>query len=302
MCCKNINNMSIKTSKILIPIDFSDQSMYALSQACSLAQTKNSKIYILSVIEEQNKISSLFLDDQTDMLQNKVKSKLNQISIDMSSKYNIDIELMVSKGKVYNQIIEVSKMISTDLIVMGTTGSPKEGFKKFIGSNAERVVRLAQCPVITIKGKNLRNGCQNIILPLDLEKETREKITYAIEYARYWHATVRLVSVLLDDNQQNKNVLIKNLNQAEKFIKDAGISCTAELVTGNKKVTLGDFVFNYAKENDGDLVMIMTKKEELSLSQNISVTARYIINNSEIPVMSIRPKKQNYANKSSVSF
>ena len=294
--------MSIKTSKILIPIDFSNQSMYALNQACSLAQTKNSKVYILSVIEEQNKISSLFLDDQTDILQNKVKSKLNQICEEMQSKYKIDIEVMVSKGKVYNQIIDVSKMISTDLIVMGTTGSPKEGFKRFIGSNAERVVRLAQCPVITIKGQNLRNGCQNIILPLDLEKETREKITYAIEYARYWDATIRLVSVLLDDNQQNKNVLIKNINQAERFIKEAGVSCSAELVSGDKKVTLGDFVFNYAKENDGDLIMIMTKKEELSLSQNISVTARYIINNSEIPVMSIRPKKQNYANKSSVSF
>ena len=294
--------MSIKTSKILIPIDFSNQSMYALNQACSLAQTKNSKVYILSVIEEQNKISSLFLDDQTDILQNKVKSKLNQICEEIQSKYKIDIEVMVSKGKVYNQIIDVSKMISTDLIVMGTTGSPKEGFKRFIGSNAERVVRLAQCPVITIKGQNLRNGCQNIILPLDLEKETREKITYAIEYARYWDATIRLVSVLLDDNQHNQNVLIKNINQAERFIKDAGVSCSAELVSGDKKVTLGDFVFNYAKENNGDLIMIMTKKEELSLSQNISVTARYIINNSEIPVMSIRPKKQNYANRSSVSF
>ena len=294
--------MSIKTSKILIPIDFSNQSMYALNQACNLAQTKNSKVYILSVIEEQNKISSLFLDDQTDILQNKVKSKLNQICEEIQSKYKIDIEVMVSKGKVYNQIIDVSKMISTDLIVMGTTGSPKEGFKRFIGSNAERVVRLAQCPVITIKGQNLRNGCQNIILPLDLEKETREKITYAIEYARYWDATIRLVSVLLDDNQHNQNILIKNINQAERFIKDAGVSCSAELVSGDKKVTLGDFVFNYAKENDGDLIMIMTKKEELSLSQNISVTARYIINNSEIPVMSIRPKKQNYANKSSISF
>ena len=294
--------MSIKASKILIPIDFSNQSMYALNQACSIAQAKNSKVYILSVIEEQNKISSLFLDDQTDILQNKVKSKLNQICEEMQSKYKIDIEVMVSKGKVYNQIIDVSKMISTDLIVMGTTGSPKEGFKRFIGSNAERVVRLAQCPVITIKGQNLRNGCQNIILPLDLEKETREKITYAIEYARYWDATIRLVSILLDDNQHNKNVLIKNINQAERFIKDAGVSCSAELVSGDKKVTLGDFVFNYAKENDGDLIMIMTKKEELSLSQNISVTARYIINNSEIPVMSIRPKKQRYANKSSVSF
>ena len=245
--------MSIKTSKILIPIDFSNQSMYALNQACSLAQTKNSKVYILSVIEEQNKISSLFLDDQTDILQNKVKSKLNQICEEIQSKYKIDIEVMVSKGKVYNQIIDVSKMISTDLIVMGTTGSPKEGFKRFIGSNAERVVRLAQCPVITIKGQNLRNGCQNIILPLDLEKETREKITYAIEYARYWDATIRLVSVLLDDNQHNKNVLIKNINQAERFIKGAGVSCSAELVSGDKKVTLGDFVFNYAEENDGDL-------------------------------------------------
>ena len=182
--------MSIKTSKILIPIDFSNQSMYALNQACSLAQTKNSKVYILSVIEEQNKISSLFLDDQTDILQNKVKSKLNQICEEIQSKYKIDIEVMVSKGKVYNQIIDVSKMISTDLIVMGTTGSPKEGFKRFIGSNAERVVRLAQCPVITIKGQNLRNGCQNIILPLDLEKETREKITYAIESVSYTHLTL----------------------------------------------------------------------------------------------------------------
>tara|TARA_B100001939_G_scaffold347926_1_gene371373 strand:+ start:1267 stop:2151 length:885 start_codon:yes stop_codon:yes gene_type:complete len=294
--------MSIKTSKILIPIDFSNQSMYALTQACNIAQIKNSKVYILSVIEEQNKISSLFLDDQTDILQNKVKSKLNQISEEMHSKYHIDVEVMVSKGNVYNQIINVSKMISTDLIVMGTTGSPKEGFKKFIGSNAERVVRLAQCPVITIKGQNLKNGCKNIILPLDLQKETREKITYAIEYARYWDATVRLVSVLLDDNQHNKNVLIKNINQAERFIKNAGVSCSAELVSGDKKLTLGDFVFNYARESDGDLIMIMTKKEELSLSQNISVTARYIINNSEIPVMSIRPKKQNFANKSSVSF
>jgi len=276
--------------------------MYALTQACNIAQIKNSKVYILSVIEEQNKISSLFLDDQTDILQNKVKSKLNQISEEMHSKYHIDVEVMVSKGNVYNQIINVSKMISTDLIVMGTTGSPKEGFKKFIGSNAERVVRLAQCPVITIKGQNLKNGCKNIILPLDLQKETREKITYAIEYARYWDATVRLVSVLLDDNQHNKNVLIKNINQAERFIKNAGVSCSAELVSGDKKLTLGDFVFNYARESDGDLIMIMTKKEELSLSQNISVTARYIINNSEIPVMSIRPKKQNFANKSSVSF
>jgi hypothetical protein len=48
--------------------------------------------------------------------------------------------------------------------------------------------------------------------------------------------------------------------------------------------------------------MIMTKKEELSLSNNISDTARYIINNSEIPVMSIRPKKAKYITSPTTAF
>ncbi len=294
--------MSISTSKILIPIDFSNQSMLALKQACNLAKIKNSKIILLSVIEEQNIINSLFLDDQSDILQKKVNEKLNNVASEMKSIYDVEIETMVAKGKVYNQINEVAKMINTDLIVMGTNGHPKGTVKKFIGSNAERVVRLANCPVITIKGKVHRDGCKNIILPLDLQKETREKITYAIEYARYWNATIRLVSVVLDDSQHDKNVLIKNLNQAESFINNAKVMCSAELIHGKKKISLGNIVFDYAAKYDADLIMILTKKEELSFSENISVTARYIINNSNIPVMSIRPKKQSYITSSSTSF
>ena len=48
--------------------------------------------------------------------------------------------------------------------------------------------------------------------------------------------------------------------------------------------------------------MIMTKKEELGFSDNISVTARYIINNSEIPVMSIRPKEVNHITGPTIAF
>jgi len=201
---------------------------------------------------------------------------------------------MVAKGRVYNQINEVAKMIDANLIVMGTNGSPKGTIRKFIGSNAERVVRLSRCPVITIKGKNHKEGCKNIILPLDLEKQTKEKVTYALEYARYWDATIRVVSILLKDNKEDRLNLKQNLNQVEKFISNAGVKCSAELIEGDNKLSLGDFVFEYAKRFDADLIMIMTKKEELSISSNISVTARYIINNSEIPIMSIRPREREY--------
>tara|TARA_B100001142_G_scaffold41960_1_gene37609 strand:+ start:2025 stop:2900 length:876 start_codon:yes stop_codon:yes gene_type:complete len=291
----------MSASKILVPIGFSDQSIIALGQAFNLARIKKSDVVLLSVIEEQSMIQSLFLDDRSDELKEKVRDKLKGIANEYRTKYMVDVDIMVAKGKVYEQINEVADMVSADLIVMGTNGV-QEGVKKFIGSNAEKVVRLSKCPVITIKGKQHRDGCENIILPLDLEKETKEKVTYALEYARYWNATIRIVSVVLKNNLEVREKLMKNIKQVEQFIQDAGVSCTAELIEGERKQTLGDFVFEYEKKFDADLIMIMNKKEELSLSNNISVTARYIINNSEIPVMSIRPKGKKHITRPTTAF
>ena len=295
-----INLINMSASEILVPIGFSEQSMIALGQAFNLAKIKNSDVVLLSVIEEQSMIQSLFLDDNSDELKKKVKEKLELIAAEYSLKYGVDVDTMVAKGRVYEQVNEVSEMISADLIVMGTNGV--NGKSKFIGSNAEKVVRLSKCPVITIKGKSHRDGCENIILPLDLEKQTKEKVTYALEYARYWDATIRIVSVVLRDNNEVRSKLIKNINQVEQFILDAGVKCTSEIVEGEKKRNLGDFVFDYEKKFDADMIMIMTKKEELTLSNNISVTARYIINNSDIPVMSIRPKEVKHITGPTTAF
>ena len=290
----------MSASKILVPIGFSEQSIIALGQAFNLAKIKNSDVVLLSVIEGQSMIESLFLDDKSDELKAKVKSKLEDIASVYSSKYGVDVDTMVAKGRVYEEVNKVADMISADLIVMGTNGVNSKS--KFIGSNAEKVVRLSKCPVITIKGKSHRDGCENIILPLDLEKQTKEKVTYALEYARYWDATIRIVSVILRDNNEVRSKLSKNIKQVEQFILDAGVKCTSEIVEGEKKRTLGDFVFDYEKKFDADMIMIMTKKEELTLSNNISVTARYIINNSDIPVMSIRPKEVKHITGPTTAF
>ena len=182
----------MSASKILVPIDFYEQSMVALGQAVNLAKIKKSGIVLLSVIKEQSIMQTLFTDDTSDELKAKVIEKLDSIALEYSKKHGIHVDAMVSKGKIYEQINEVAEMISADLIVMGTNGSQGRS-SKIIGSNAERVVRLSKCPVITIKGKDHRNGCENIILPIDLEKETKQKVTYALEYARYWNATIRVV-------------------------------------------------------------------------------------------------------------
>ena len=283
--------MSIESSRILVPIGFSDQSMIALGQAFNLAKIKKSKIILLSVVEEPNKIESLFLDDKTHELQQKVNEKLVEVGKDYAEKYNVEVDTMVAKGRVYQKIIDVAEMLSADLIVMGTNGTPKGVVKRVIGSNAERVVRLAHCPVITIKGKNHKNGCENIILPLDLEKQTKEKVTLAIEYARYWNATIRVVSVLLRDKQDVKDKLVRNLNQVERFIQEVNLNCTAELLEGEKGKGLAESILDYEKKFESDLILIMTRQEDI-FSNKLGTDAREIIYRSEIPVMSIKPHER----------
>ena len=290
------------TNKILVPVGFSEQSLAALKQACLIAKIKKSEVTILSVIEEQSKISGLLIDNPFEEIRNKVKDKLDEISELHSSKFSVKVDSVVASGKIYEQIVDVSSMINANLIVMGTNGSPKGVIKKFIGSNAERVVRLSNIPIITIKENTSTENFDNIILPLDLGKETKEKVTFAIEYARYWNSTIRIVSVFLKDNTNEKNILIKNLNQVSSFITNAGVKCTSELIEGEKKQSLGDFVINYEKKFDSDLIIIMTKKEELALSNNLSVTARYIIHNSKIPVMSIKPKPRKFITSPTTAF
>lgn len=283
--------MGNTASKILIPIGFSDQSMIALGQGMNLAKIKNSDIILLSVIEERNSMLELFSsnEEEVDELKTKVLGRLNKIADEYRHKYEITIETMVARGSVYEKVCEVADLVTASLIVMGTNGTPKGISKRFIGSNAEKVVRSAKCPVITIKGSQHKDGCDNIILPLDLTKETKEKVTYAIQYARYWDATVRLVSVVLKSNTSRKNHLQRNLDQVQSFIKKANVNCTAELIEGEKKVSLSDFILDYEKRFESDLIIIMTKKEE-SLSDSLSVTARSLIYNADIPVMSIHPK------------
>jgi nucleotide-binding universal stress UspA family protein len=170
---------------------------------------------------------------------------------------------------------------------MGTNGS--KGLKKFIGSNALRVIRESPCPVITIKGKKHRIGCKNIVLPLDLTKETREKIGKSIEIARLFMSTIHLVSVLTTDDEFIVNKLRRQMNQVHDHIRDNNIPCTMEFIHGDD---VTDSVLDYSKKIKADLLMILTQEENWSDMMFISSSAQQIINSSDIPVLSIRPKEK----------
>jgi nucleotide-binding universal stress UspA family protein len=277
--------MSALKNHILVPIDFSEQSLIALSQSYNLARLTMADITLINVIDDAFHIP-FFSKTENQSIEKKIQKQLDKLATETAEKAGIKINTMVVKGKVYEEIQKAAKKLKTSFIVMGTTGSV--GLKKFIGSNALRVIREAPCPVITIKGKKHRVGCKTIVLPLDLTKETREKVSKAIEIANLFASTIHLISVMTTDDEFIVNKLKRQMSQVREYIEEHNVSCVSEFVT-NDDVT--DSVIDYAKKVNADLIMIMTQQEmNWTDIMFISSSAQQVINSSEIPVLSIRPK------------
>ena len=281
------------TSKdiILVPIGFTDQSLVALQQAVIVAKRTNSELFLLSVVEMPTALQKIFSDYEEK--QKHFKEKLRENLIELSKNYCegvSNVKCLVSSGKIYEEITDIAESLGASLIIMGTDGTPKDIKKKFIGSNANKVVRSAPCPVITIKGKSIKNTCDMIALPLDLNKETREKVTNAIQFARLFNSEVSAFSVSFsDDDDSVKNKLKSTLSQVRKFITSKGVKCSTDLLEISSSAIFSSSIVKYTEDINADLIMIMTKGEENLDLNFLGSNARKLINKSDIPVMSIRP-------------
>ncbi|HSF30254.1 MAG TPA: universal stress protein [Candidatus Tectomicrobia bacterium] len=139
---------------ILAPTDFSEYSEKAVASALELAKKFGAKLSILHVIElppypiegyVPPSLSTTFLDD----LERQATQDLAQLVPDAEAG-NVEVVRMVAVGTPYRKIIETAESEHVDLIVMATAG--RTGFSHLVmGSIAERVVRAASCPVLTIR-------------------------------------------------------------------------------------------------------------------------------------------------------
>jgi nucleotide-binding universal stress UspA family protein len=279
------------TKKVLIALDFEEQSLIALEQGLNLSKLINAEVTLLHVIEDGGILSKHLSVLQYEGIRKDVDARLNEQVKRIGAEYKgLAVTSLVAKGRVYEKIAEVAEMLNAEFIVMGCHASGTGLKGRFIGSNALHVVRASNCPVLTIKGKHHRTGCKNIVLPLDLTKETREKVGRAIEIARLYDAAVRVVSVIFTKDEFIVNRLTRQLSQVKSYLEKAGIECTAEIIKGIKgEESLADCIVDYSGKVDGDLLLIMTQQEVDFTDFFIGSSAQEIILRADMPVLSIIP-------------
>jgi nucleotide-binding universal stress UspA family protein len=254
---------------ILIPIDFSKQSLVAIKQSYNLAKYTHSRIILLHVFQQTGEESF---------------EALNKLAKQTEHESGVPTDFMNVQGDIYEQTDKVAAEMGATIIIAGLESHMK--FRQIIGSSASKLIRKAPCPVITIRGDNHNDGCENILLPLDLSPETREKTDVAVQFAKYFGASIRILGLFDADDADYENKLLAYSHQVKQFIKSKGISCT------NKSIPTKDIaltVVDYANKIEADLIMIMNKPDLGIVEFFKGTDAQRIVDISNVPVMTIQP-------------
>ena len=145
----------IKIDKILFPTDFSDHSNHAFTYALSFAKEYGAKLVMLHVVEDVQYLANAYMFDVpmmpsfSDMEQNRSKEMDEFIEREVTDP-SIEISKSIRHGRPFIEIIQAAREEEADLIVIATHG--RGGLEHVLfGSTAEKVVRKAPCPVLSIR-------------------------------------------------------------------------------------------------------------------------------------------------------
>lgn len=239
---------------LLVPIDFSECSEYALEVAAQLAKRHNATITIFHMIGVSESIFSKSELQEQEEAKYYMKLARDKIKTFADKPYlkGIDLKVLFQNYKIFEEINLVADEQEIDLIVMGSHGA--SGFSTFfVGSNTEKVIRSSRVPVLVIKKRHLNFTLDTIVFACNLKPENNLAYQKAKTFANTFGAKLHLVYI----NTMGVN-FFSNLEldqRIEQFLKAIGKKLHVEIYN-DYSVEQG--IFNYAKSISANLVIIPT--------------------------------------------
>ncbi|KYG85735.1 hypothetical protein AWW67_00405 [Roseivirga seohaensis] len=279
---------------ILVPIDFSEQSKYALNFAAQLAEKGKLQIQAIHIIEgPQNHTFNTMGDgianeseDYFFLKQLLEKTKENMRNLVESKAYaGINIIGSVEIGNPYQSISKAIADHQADLVVMGSKGV--SGIDEvLIGSNTEKVVRHAKCPVITIKSEVKLNTIQNIVLATNLREEQSILFVELKKLQALTGAKLHLVKINTTNDFHTQRQM---QDEFVRYINDHQLANVHTAIYNETSEEEG--ILAYAEDVNADMIAIGTHGRTGLLHLLSGSIAEDLVNHSQIPVWTLSRKK-----------
>ncbi|MDP5081848.1 MAG: universal stress protein, partial [Winogradskyella sp.] len=208
--------------KILVPTDFSEQAENALKVAAIMAKKYSAEIYLLHMMEipmQQIDPISAHSDVPEALFFMKLAHKKFEDLLESDFLKGITVYETVKADLTFNEINDACKEYEIDFIIMGSHGA--SGLKEmFIGSNAEKVVRNAEVPVLVIKNEHTTFDISDFVFASDFKNDNKETYKQAVSFAKSVNAKIHLLLVITANNfltTYEANTRITDFISGQKF-------------------------------------------------------------------------------------
>lgn len=269
---------------IVVPIDFSEESLKGLELALLLTNNIECKIQLVYVQKRSLDYNPGSKEEEYRYAEQEFKKIIEKYKGNLSE--NKNLTYIIKSGRIYREIVNQAESFSDSFIVTSTHGA--SGFEKFfIGSNAFKILTATSRPVFTIRGGKIPDKINKIILPLDISVDTRQKLPFTAEIAKWFNAEVHVITITSLQTEDISKKLTAYANQVCDYLENRGIKYATDALIGSDLIEL---ILDYANMVHADLISIMTEQVS-DFNYIMGTAAQEMLNRSTLPVLSINPKE-----------
>ena len=285
--------------RIVVPTDFSEQAGHAMDLACQIARKTNGELVALHVLDHTGLFdfsagssayplmgnpAGLDLDQEfMETLYSNAEEKCANFLKNYESE-DLKITKKIKIGSAFHYITEEINEEKTNLVIMGSKGA--SGFEEvLIGSNTEKVVRHAKCPVLTVKSKINLDQINNIVFATSFKEDDSHVTEELKNLQEVFDAKLHLVRVNTPNCFETNR---KIMEQAEKFVQDNQIANYTINIYSDKVEE--DGIIFFAQDINADLIALATHGRSGLLHLLSGSIAEDVVNHAIRPVWTFRLK------------
>jgi nucleotide-binding universal stress UspA family protein len=276
---KNLN-----MTNFIVPVDFSVDSLKGLDWAILFSQKQPVNIQLVYVLSNSTNFQPSVVDQEHKYAQAEFEKLLEEYQPKLGS--GSKMRYIIKKGKIYREVVNQVQSYKNGVVCASTHGA--SGFEElFIGSNALKIIAATEQPVFTIR-KPIPNQIKKIVVPIKLERNTRQKAPIVAELAEVFGAEIHVVAITTSKNKRDMLRLESYAKQVEGYFTARGLNCVSKSLIGDSLPVLA---CNYAEAVNADLITIMSDSVD-KWNVFLGSFAQQMVSKSTIPLLNITPKEK----------
>lgn len=275
--------------KILVPVDFSDHSDYALEVAANIAKKQNAEIVAVHMMGLNDAFITRDESKETmeAMFYMRLAEKRFAEFLDKDYLRDIKVTDTVHNYKIFSELNEVAQDFGADLIVMGSHGS--SGLKEvFVGSNTEKVVRTSEIPVLVIKHRHENFNPELGVFACDFLENSIGPYKRAQKMFDALGINIQMLYVNLAGDFRSTREIEKRILS---FLKSVGEPNPLESL--NKVIQYNEYsveagIFGYSQVSNADIIALPTQGRQGLAHFFSGSIGEDVVNHSDLPVMTFK--------------